>query len=94
MKDTIKKLVEKIKSPWKKAIIAILKKHCPDKVHVQEIYLEIEDYITLTDYDREITRYHEPRYHQCIRANLRQLKDKGIVENVKKGSGYWRYRDC
>jgi DNA integrity scanning protein DisA with diadenylate cyclase activity len=92
MKDSIKK---GIKSIWKKAIVSILEKYYPDKVQLKTIYLEIEDHVTLTDFHRELGKgISEPRYHRMIRAYLRQLKDDGMVENVERGSGYWRCRDC
>lgn len=80
-------------SEWKEAILKVLKKHYPDKVHLQDVYREISDYKPLTDYDKAPWKKGgQPRYQCSIRSTLNILKKDGLAENVERGSGYWRYR--
>ena len=80
-------------SEWKEPILKVLKKHYPDKVQLQVIYREISDYKSLKDYDKEPWKKGgQPRYQCWIREYLDILKKEGLVENIGRGSGYWRYR--
>lgn len=78
---------------WAEVILKILKKHYPDKVQLQIIYGEIAEHESLRDYDKEPWKKGgQPRYQCWIRENLSRLRKAGLVENVGRGSGYWRYR--
>ena len=56
-----------------------------DGLSVGKIYNEVEENFPISDYQKEITRYHEPRFHHEIRAIINQLMQNGEIIRVERG---------
>jgi hypothetical protein len=52
---------------------------------VGEIYDAVEENYPLLAYQKEFTRYHEPRFHHEIRAILNQFMQNGEINRVERG---------
>ena len=70
------------RSIWIASLLEILKKRYPREAQLKDIYIEMENYISPENSDRQ--HKHE------VRAYLNRLKNEDKVENPRRG--YWRYR--
>ena len=54
-------------------------------LRVGEIYDSVEKNYPLSVNQKELTRYHEPRFHHEIRAIINQLMQNGEIIRVERG---------
>ena len=52
---------------------------------VGEIYEAVEENCPLSAFQKEFTRYHEPRFHHEIRAILNHFMQNGEINRVGRG---------
>ena len=52
---------------------------------VGDIYDAVEERYPLSDYQKEYTRFDEPRFHHVIRAIIHSLVENGEVVRVARG---------
>jgi hypothetical protein len=52
---------------------------------IGKIYDAVEENFPLSEYQKEFTRYHEPRFHHEIRAIINQLVQNGEINRVERG---------
>jgi hypothetical protein len=85
-------------TPYGKAILVILRSHCPNAIDLQTIYIEMPQYRRLSEHDKEpwvdkFGRKFQQNFKHTIRSVLADLVKKGKAEkDVKRG--YYRSRDC
>ncbi len=56
-----------------------------DSISIGKIYDEVEENFPISEYQKEITRYHEPRFHHEIRAIVNQLMQNGEIIRIERG---------
>jgi hypothetical protein len=71
--------------PYAKAILAILKNHCSDAIHLETIYKEMPQYKRLSEHDKEpwvdrFGRKLQQNFKHTIKSVLAQLVKKGKAE--------------
>ena len=51
---------------------------------LEEVYMKIEDFYNVSDYQREVDNYHYPRIQHEIRAHLKKLVDERVISNISR----------
>jgi hypothetical protein len=81
-------------STWKNALLSILGRYYPQWVSLQAIYREIEQFRSLSGYEKEPWKKGKSqlRYENKIRTVLSDMAEEGLVEKMRGETGLWKLR--